>query len=1178
MSLHNHRRRRGAATLAATALLASTAAAPTPAAAAPAAPQPPRASTVTLITGDRVTVGPSTLRVENPDGTAAGYTRRVEDGATYIYPDEALPLVARGVLDRRLFNVTGLIADGYDDARSSALPLIVRYRDAKAKRAPLPGGTVTRALDSLDAAAVTRDRTRAVPFWDALSTARGTVTHVWLDGRVRADLAASTAQIGAPRLWSEGDEGRGVDVAVLDSGIDPEHPDLTGQVAASASFVPSDEDTTDYNGHGTHVASTIAGTGAASDGQERGVAPGARLHVGKVLDTEGRGQESWIIAGMEWAARDQRSRIVSMSLGGPGGDGSEPMSAAVDALSAETGALFVIAAGNGGPADIGSPGSADAALTVGAVDADDQLAEFSSTGPRTGDGGLKPEITAPGVDILAARSHFVRGGSGFYTTMSGTSMATPHVAGAAALVAAAHPDWTGPRIKQALVGTARATPQYTAYQAGGGRLDAYAAAHATLFATVSAYSGFFPYGSTPAAEDRTLTYTNDGDAPVTLDLTVDTDAPAGAFTLDRDTVTVPARGTATATLKAKPELVPVDKPVSGIVSATDATGAIRTRTLIGLSREGERHNLTVTVKDRDGEPVTGTVLFTDEHLFGAVELDEQGRGTVRLPVGTYTGWIDAEVRGANGPRSKGLALLSFTDVELDRDRAVTLDARRARQVIARVPQPATPTAVRLDIHRGWPAGFTESSRLPDESYDSSWALPTGRRVTEGTFEFGARFRLEQPALTIAGFDDILVQRSEPPLPRGRHQLTVSTSPRRGQALIVRDAGDITAQATAAAQAGVKLLLVVNDGPGRLHPWPDEVLFGPDVPAPVTVATLGADQGEALLRHPGRITVVSNPTTDYLYDVVHHWTGAVPADPSFRQGPADLARVEVAFRNHRPGKALEFRGDVWHGFVVGNQVPATAQGDRTDWVTAGTTWLDDAYLPMEMGQHLIEPVVHRAGPTGEVSWFGPILRPRNGPLGSLPQRYLDGLYLPVPGWGGSGSGHVGETGGSNFAVSNRAELYRGDELLQWGNAEYLPVTGLPAGSEPYRVVVDNNRAGWAGPYSTHTRTEWTFRSAATGVESAVVVPMIQLDYDVDLDRAGRAARDARLTVTASQLPTVTAKAGKPQVEISYDDGRTWHQGATLRAPRSAAYVSVRVSVRDSAGNTVKQELTRAFGLR
>ena len=204
------------------------------------------------------------------------------------------------------------------------------------------------------------------------------------------------------------------------------------------------------------------------------------------------------------------------------------MSQAVDRLSAETGALFVVAAGNGGPHSISSPGAADSALTVGAVDSADQLAEFSSQGPRDGDAGLKPELTAPGVDILAARSHYRRGGSGYYTTMSGTSMATPHVAGAAALLAAAHPDWTGPQLKEALVSSAKATPSYTPYQAGGGRLDASAAVHASVFATASAFSGFHTWPAKPGETDvRKVTYTNVGDAPVSLDLAIDADRPGG---------------------------------------------------------------------------------------------------------------------------------------------------------------------------------------------------------------------------------------------------------------------------------------------------------------------------------------------------------------------------------------------------------------------------------------------------------------------------------------------------------------------------------------------------------------------------------------------------------------------------------------------------------------------------
>ncbi|WP_438862167.1 S8 family serine peptidase [Paractinoplanes aksuensis] len=230
-----------------------------------------------------------------------------------------------------------------------------------------------RPLASIGGAALTVARSRE--FWSTL--ARGTsmrqaagIKRIWLDGKVRAALADSAAQIGAPKVWAGGDTGTGtgVDVAVLDTGVDPAHPDLAGRIEEATSFVPGEE-VTDRHGHGTHVASTIAGSGAASGGAEKGVAPGAGLHIGKVLNDLGEGQDSWIIGGMERAARTAKAKVINMSLGGGPTDGTDPLSAAVDRLSAETGALF-IAAGNSGPdvEAVGAPGAATSALTVGAVD------------------------------------------------------------------------------------------------------------------------------------------------------------------------------------------------------------------------------------------------------------------------------------------------------------------------------------------------------------------------------------------------------------------------------------------------------------------------------------------------------------------------------------------------------------------------------------------------------------------------------------------------------------------------------------------------------------------------------------------------------------------------------------------------------------------------------------------
>lgn len=485
---------------------------------APAAQRnvPSGVHTVTLITGDVVTTRQSgskvggTVDVRSATGAPADAHVMESNDDLYVYPNSVLPYVAAGTLDKRLFNISELVANGYDDAHRDKLPLIVSYgsKAASGLRSATPkGATRVRALGSVRGAALAEDRDRSADFWRAVTAAPASgsrtaavasasgkpafgegIARIWLDGVVKADLAESTSQIGAPQAWEAGDTGKGVDVAVLDTGIDAEHPDLAGRIAASQSFVP-DEDVTDRHGHGTHVASTIAGTGAASDGKEKGVAPGADLHIGKVLSDEGSGQDSWVLAGMEWAAVDQHADIINMSLGNPTpSDGTDPLSAAVDRLSAETGALFVVAAGNTGTdQSIGSPAAADAALTVGAVDSSDDVAWFSSQGPRV-DGGLKPEISAPGVDVLAARSQYSPFGEGSYLTFSGTSQATPHVAGAAALLAAAHPGLTGSQLKDLLVSSSKQTPKYNAFQAGSGRVDVPSALSADVFASATAFA------------------------------------------------------------------------------------------------------------------------------------------------------------------------------------------------------------------------------------------------------------------------------------------------------------------------------------------------------------------------------------------------------------------------------------------------------------------------------------------------------------------------------------------------------------------------------------------------------------------------------------------------------------------------------------------------------------------
>ncbi|WP_406407384.1 S8 family serine peptidase [Streptomyces sp. NBC_01643] len=1204
----------------------------------------PTSRTVTLLTGDRVTVntaadGRVTRSVQGADGQLTGATTHKVGKDTYVYPDAALPYIAAEKLDRELFNVTKLLADGYGDEQSSTLPLIVTYTDAavRARTQAVPSGaTRTLALTSIQGAALSQKRTRAAVFWSSLTggtTAvggrsagakvqlRSGIAKVWLDGKVKADLADTTKQIGAPQVWESGDTGQGVDVAVLDTGVDTQHPDIVGQVAASTSFVP-DQDIEDHNGHGTHVASTIAGTGAASDGKEKGVAPGARLHIGKVLGNDGSGQESWVLAGMEWAARDQHAKVISLSLGAGPSDGHDPMSEAVNQLSAETGALFTIASGNAGPHSVSTPSVADAALSVGAVDASDQLAEFSSTGPRQGDAGLKPELTAPGVDVLAARSQYVTDGEGYYQTLSGTSMATPHVAGAAALLAAAHPDWTGQQLKDGLVSTAKSTPKYTPYEGGSGRLDVAAAVKGTVFATASAFGGY--RDATAPADDKTekeVTYTNTADSPITLNLAVQAPGAAtGAFSLSAQQVTVPAHGSSKVTLTTDFDLVKADTVTSGQILATDASGAPLAHTITGAYKMGSRHTLTINGKDREGRPMGGEVWVVGQKLAMPLILDDSGTGTVSLPPGAYYVSLESDVRGSHGPRSRGLAILAAPEVVLDKDATVTLDASKAKPVSVRTPQETTLAETRIDLYRGFDNGSSLTvRRWPNAMYDSFWALPS-KPVTTGTYEFGGNWRLTEPALTVTSraraFDDLRVQRGRTPLSEGTRQYKAVYAgdggpaayaglDARGKVVVIRrsdavEPAEQAEQAERAAKAGAKVLLVVNDGNGRLNPWSadlDNPWSDAGNPPPLTVATLTADEGDELITQlqQGRstaLTVTSHPTTDYLYDINHHWAG-VPADPTYQPQRRDLARVDVSFRNNRPARGMEFRSSVWLDDYGYNMLPTPTQGERTDWVSTDTEWAEAAQVNQQL--QISSDVLKRypTGKTSHLQYFAPIQRPRLD--GShRPFRVDDKVYAQILGWGDSDARHVGMTN-NNADVQNRVKLYQGDTLIRASVTDTLGSFRFPLVLAPeklrYRLVSDNARGNWTNDYSTTTRTEWGFTSERAAAGTFDVLPLIQLDYAVEgMNIAGKTGRHAGITVTPSHLPGAPSSdtIKTVSVDVSYDDGATWQHAALthtargwstqLNAPAKARFVTLRTSAGDTEGNGVTQSITRAFGLK
>ncbi|MEU8817200.1 S8 family serine peptidase [Actinoplanes sp. NPDC048796] len=1158
---------------------------------APVAAPDGQARTVTLITGDRITVTGTAVGVARASG---GVRISTFKGDTYAYPDAAMPYVTSGLLDEDLFNVTKLIADGYDDARTGATPVIVQYAGGVAPAGKQAAGvTAVRTLASIGGAALTVDHDTTGDFFGSLVARKGTsmkggISRVWLDGKAHADLAESTAKIGAPQVWAGGDTGQGVAVAVLDTGVDTGHPDLAGRIAETASFVPGEE-VTDRHGHGTHVASTIAGTGAASDGTERGVAPGAELHVGKVLNDAGEGQDSWIIGGMEWATRTAKAKVVSMSLGGGPSDGTDPLSEAVDRLSAETGALFVIAAGNSGPdaQTVSAPGAADSALTVGASDSRDRLAVFSSRGPRVEDNAPKPDLTAPGVDILAARSQYAPEGEGSYQTMSGTSMATPHVAGAAALLAAAHPDWTGTRLKDALMSTSKATPWSPVEFGGTGRLDAAAAVKGTLFATGTTFHDLkFPYS--PGQRDtRTITYTNAGDKAVTLDLA----STSEAFTLPRDQVTVPAHGTATAEVVAPLDPMPDDTYAIGSVTATSAEQTLRTT--VGLNREGERANLTVNTKGPDGKPLPGVLIVKDvkhDTAPRAYQMTASGTLTLRLPVSTWAMWQYADVPGLRGPHSLGMAVLAAPEVVLTADRKVTLDGTKLVPAKVTTPERTSMAQLRADVFRSYPGKHPfGDDYVVGPKYDSIWATPTGKKVTQGAFTFGTRWSAVQPplALTVGGqvFDDLLWQSGSAKLPDGvRRGQAVLVKPggsfaaAKGKVAVVRfvDVDTAVAQAAAAAKAGATLLVIVNSGQGRLDAWWEV----DDPVTPLPVAAIAHDEGERLIARLGRadVSVESHPAPHYVYDLSKWFSGAVPASLTWAPKARDLARVEQDFRHRTAGTGLMARGDLnadLDAYLYGPALTVPAQGRRTDWVSAGS-WMEQA------GVHPVYQVsdghTYPVGRTSRTSWFAPVARPRLFERGG-PARI--GEAVAFFGLAPFGDGDPHHQGSMEEGLTQSTALYQGGTELARVDGSFFDVV-VGAGATPLRLVTETAHAGTVTPYSTKTSTSWSFVAPAVDLSQDIVgepLDLVQLDYAVATDLSGRASRKATLGVTASRLDG-TALRTAVKVEVSYDDGRTWRiPRGKLDAPRSAEYVSVRATAEDRATRSaVTQTVIRAFGLK
>lgn len=1039
--------------------------------------------TVTLITGDKVTVsGSNHTGIEpGPGRRSITFVASRIDGHLSVIPTDVLPLIQADKVDRRLFDVTTLIEFGYDDKRGD-LPLIVTGPVASARSADVAG---VRALPGGSAMKVAKSGIGAV--WQGLSagvraeiTARGgSPSKIWLDGKRKPLLKESVPQIGAPTAWAAGFDGSGVKVAVVDSGIDADHPDLAGRVIAARNFTEGESDTLDRVGHGTHVAATIASTGAAPGGY-KGVAPGASLLAAKVCGVFDCSDSS-IIAGMQWAA-EQGAKVANVSLGTRDTPGQDPVEAAVERITAEFGMLFVVAAGNT-PSDssVGSPASTDAALTVGAVDKADALAPFSSRGPRLGDSALKPDITAPGVDITAALSSDAAPSGTTHVVSSGTSMATPHVAGSAAILAQQHPTWTPAQLKAALMASAKPKDDIAIYSQGAGRVDAARAITQTV--TSSPASVSFGLQEWPHDDDtadaRTVTYRNSGAADVTLDLRLTGTLPAGLFSLSTDTVTVPAGGTASVTLTSDTRADVADGRYGGHLVAT--AGSAQVVTPFAVDMEGESYDVTVNRIDRAGQPTTsGDAVLINLDTGDVVDLNSpEDRFVARLPKGRY-----GVVGTIFDPETEEASRLVDASFVVDRASTLTIDARVARPLSVSVPAADAAAAV-ASIE-------TSFSDLP---------------------EWGANFLLFD-----LNFEGMYVGQIDP------------------------------------AEREPKLTSAIG---GQL------------VKGPVP------DDGPLVTPSP------------YAYFVNKAFPGYMPTGYEGRYTDRDLARVETTYASQGiPTGSTSAAGLIeTGGFAVSRVMPIALPGRRTDYYSTDplVSWMREVYEggwlePVNL--HTSPPTTFQAGRTTServnAAVFGPALNRVGGIL-----RYQDEMLAEVPMFSGAGN-WVGQSNATGRTVVTRDGQVIYDEPTV---GAYLP--SVPPGSGAFTVRVDASRPA-PNKLSTTVSAEWTFRSATAPGEDVVALPASAVRFTPPLSVTNTAPAGKVWLVPVEIQRQPDSAAGRARtltVEVSYDDGATWRSVPVIRSgqqgvvllkhPSRAGFVSLRAASTDTAGNTVKETVIRAY---
>lgn len=430
------------------------------------------------------------------------------------------------------------------------------------------GAALTMSADEAKAVA-------ALPYVKAVHEDKAVHVNDW-------SLADSTAWINADDVWAMGATGAGVVVAVLDTGVDYTHPDLGGgfglgyKVIGGHDFAYNDTDPMDDNYHGTHVAGIIAANGAI-----KGVAPDAQILAYKVFYASGWGRGSMVIAAIERAcdpdenpATDDKADVINMSLGSEAaGLPTDPVAIASEGAAALDVVCVASSGNNYDYLTVEAPASSPQVLAVGATSPLDQVTPFSSRGPALFTDYIKPEICAPGFEIVSTT---LGGGT---VAASGTSMSCPHVSGAAALLRELQATWTEQEIRHALIQSA-VDMGFDPMEQGAGKLDVFAAAQAEILASpnpLNLGTGFDEVWNT----EETISIRNVTNHSVTYSFTLDeTGIPAGVVASVTPSLTLASGTSGTIVLEVTASnAVPKKKDIPyiyyGVILGQSVAGEIR---------------------------------------------------------------------------------------------------------------------------------------------------------------------------------------------------------------------------------------------------------------------------------------------------------------------------------------------------------------------------------------------------------------------------------------------------------------------------------------------------------------------------------------------------------------------------------------------------------------------------